>query len=149
MVAEGADPSALDAERWIDARYKGQSFELAVPADGWVAHFHRAHLERYGYERPAAAVEAVTLRVVVGLPANELAVEPLVEAQGRPATQSARVVFGGRPLDTVRVWRRDLRAGHRLAGPCVVQEYSGTTWVPPEWTLSVDPTGCLHLTPDA
>jgi N-methylhydantoinase A len=149
MIAEGADPDALGAERWIDARYKGQSFELAVPADGWVARFHRAHLDRYGYERPAATVEAVTLRVVVTVPATELAVQPLAVAPGPPATEPTSVVFGGRPLDTARVWRHDLRAGHRLAGPCIVQEYSGTTWVPPEWAVSVDPTGCLHLTPEA
>jgi len=45
------------------------------------------------------------------------------------------------------VRRRDLRAGHVLEGPAVIQEYSGTTWVPSGWTLEVDPSGCLHLSP--
>jgi len=57
------------------------------------------------------------------------------------------VVFGGRILPARRVWRRDLGAGHVLEGPLVVQEYSATTWVPPEWRMEVDRWGCLHLVP--
>lgn len=145
MVAEGASESDLAAERWIDARYRGQSFELGVPAEGWVERFHTAHLERYGYQRREAPVEAVTLRVVVRLPAPELTVAPLPQATGSPTTAPTRVVFEGAVLDAQRVWRRELRAGHCLDGPLVVAEYSGTTWVPPAWRLDVDPWGCLHL----
>jgi N-methylhydantoinase A len=146
MIAEGAAPMALSAERRVDARYRGQSFELAVPADGWIDRFHRSHLERYGYERRETAVEAVTLRVVVTAPAVEPEVGALERAERPPETHPTPVVHGGRPLEGARVWRRDLRAGHELAGPLIVQEYSATTWVPPEWTLTVDTSGTLHLT---
>ena len=61
------------------------------------------------------------------------------------AVAVAEMVLAGRVLQAKRVRRLDLRAGHRLDGPTVVQEYSGTTWVPPGWTLEVDPWGCLHL----
>jgi N-methylhydantoinase A len=146
MIAEGADPLALSAERRVDARYRGQSFELAVPADGWTDRFHRSHLERYGYERRATPVEAVTLRVVVTAPAVEPEVGALDRAERPPETHPTTVVHGGRALEGARVWRRDLRAGHELAGPLIVQEYSATTWVPPEWMLTVDASGSLHLT---
>ncbi len=33
-----------------------------------------------------------------------------------------------------------------LEGPLIVQEYSGTTWVPAGWTVKPDLWGCLHLT---
>jgi len=146
MLAEGAEAATLDSERWIDARYLGQSFELAVPATEWVAAFHQAHLERYGYHRIDTPVEAVTLRVVVTAPAAELVVATLPDATGDPGTHATRVFFGGETLDAMSVWRRELMAGHELDGPVVIQEYSGTTWVPPEWTVSVDRWGCLHLT---
>jgi N-methylhydantoinase A len=55
-------------------------------------------------------------------------------------------VLDGRALEARRIRRRDLRAGHALAGPLIVQEYSGTTWVPPGHRLTVDATGCLILT---
>jgi N-methylhydantoinase A len=147
LIEEGAQSEALTAEKWIDARYRGQSFELAVPADGWVERFHTSHLERYGYRRSEAQVEAVTLRVVVTAEMPELHPPELPEAKGPPELEAAEVQHGGRRVAAHRVWRGELRAGHELAGPLVVQEYSGTTWVPPEWQLRVDRWGCLHLTP--
>jgi N-methylhydantoinase A len=145
MVAAGFDPGTVSVERWIDARYRGQSFELAVPAEDWVSRFHEAHRERYGYARPESSVEAVTARVVVASPPPPLAVATLPVANGTPPWTSTDVILGGRALLAKRVRRRDLRPGHRLTGPAVVQEYSGTTWLPPGWTLEVDPSGCMHL----
>jgi N-methylhydantoinase A len=145
MLAEGAHEDALVAERWVDARYAGQSFELRVPADGWVERFHDLHEERYGYRRPATPVEAVTLRVVVTAPPVALEAPRLATASGPPRAEGTRVFFGGREMEAVRVWRRDLGTGHELEGPAIVQEYSATTWVPPEWRLQVDEWGCLHL----
>ncbi len=145
MLEEGADPDALAVERWVDARYRGQSFELRVPASGWVERFHQAHDERYGYQRLDAPVEAVTLRAVVTAPAVELDVPTLPEAREPPPVEETTIFYGGRSLPGRRVWRKHLGAGHALEGPIVIQEYSATTWVPPEWTVEVDAWGCLHL----
>jgi N-methylhydantoinase A len=145
MLEEGAEEASLVSERWIDARYQGQSFELRVPAAGWIEAFHAAHAERYGYRRDEAPVEAVTLRVVVTAPAAEVGAARLPEATEPPETEATEVVHGGERIAARRLWRDTLRAGHALEGPLIVQEYSGTTWVPPEWCLEVDEWGCLHL----
>jgi N-methylhydantoinase A len=149
MRGEGADPATLTAWRQVDARYRGQSFELGVPADGWIASFHHAHRERYGYDRPETPVEAVTLRVTVSAPPPALESRRLEAATGPPPTTPSHVVHGGGSTRAARVRRGDLRAGHELEGPVIVEEYSGTTWVPPEWRVHVDEWGCLHLTPAA
>jgi N-methylhydantoinase A len=148
MLAEGNAADDLVADRRVDARYRGQSFELGVPEEGWVEAFHAAHEERYGYRRDETPVEAVTLRVVVSAPAAEVVEARLAEATAAPATTTATVVHGGARHDAVTVWRHELLAGHQIAGPAIVQEYSGTTWVPPEWHLRVDRWGILHLTPE-
>jgi N-methylhydantoinase A len=157
---DGPESGALRALRHVDARYRGQSFELRVPRDGWVESFHRMHEERYGYRRDATPVEAVTVRVEVQAPAPEVSPRALDPADGPPPTRpvalhqpvasgaSAELPGGaprGGPSQARAVWRHDLRAGHELTGPAIVQEYSGTTWVPPEWRLTVHPTGCLLL----
>lgn len=147
MGADGFSPDTLSVERWIDARYRGQSFELAVPSEDWSTRFHRAHEERYGYRRDDVPAEAVTVRVVVTAPAPDLAPPELAAADGPPPRSATEVVHRGGTIPAVRVRRADLRAGHRLDGPAIIQEYSGTTWVPPAWTLEVDRWGCLHLTP--
>lgn len=141
----GEMPAALTTERWIDARYRGQSFELAVPAEDWAARFHEAHEERYGYRRDDIPAEAVTVRVVVTAPAPVLDPPELPEATDLPPVSDLEVFHRGRVLAASRVERAALGAGHRLEGPLVVQEYSGTTWVPPEWTVEVDRWGTLHL----
>ncbi len=146
LASEGVDPGALVAERRVDARYRGQSYELAVPERDWLEAFHRLHEVRYGYRREETPVEAVTVRVVVSAPAVELPDARLEDASTDPDTAAVRVVFGGEEREARAVWRRDLRAGHELTGPAVVQEYSGTTWIPPGWTLRVDAHGVLHLT---
>ncbi len=148
MLEEGADPDVLVVERWVDARYRGQSFELRVPADDWVERFHAAHQERYGYRRPDTPLEAVTLRAVVTAPPVPLGATELAAAVAPPPAEEASVFFGGHRLSALRVWRRELAAGHVLRGPLIVQEYSATTWVPPEWRMEVDLWGCLHLIPD-
>lgn len=137
----------LTTERWIDARYRGQSFELAVPADGWAARFHATHEERYGYRRDDIPAEAVTVRVVVTAATPEPDPPELPEATEPPPLSDLEVFHRGERVAASRVDRSALGAGHRLDGPLVVQEYSGTTWIPPEWTVEVDRWGTLHLAP--
>ena len=146
MVEEGADPDELSTTLWIAARYRGQSFELRVRAEDWAERFHNLHEERYGYRRDGTAVEAVTLRAVVTAPAPTLTVHRLSTADAPPPTRSTSVVYGDKEIESTLVSRSDLRLEHALDGPVIVQEYSGTTWVPPGWIVKPDPWGCLHLT---
>jgi N-methylhydantoinase A len=145
MAAEGTPRETVTVERWVDARYRGQSFELRVPWTDWRQAFHRAHAVRYGYERPDAPLEAVTLRVITRAPGPSLPHAELEPAVAPPTTSSGRACWDGVWITTRRVWRKDLMAGHELEGPLQVLEYSATTWVPEGWTLRVDRWGSLHL----
>jgi N-methylhydantoinase A len=63
----------LPPEGEADLRYRGQSFELAVPLGGDLAEgFHRAHEERYGYADRAREVELVAVRTAEVVPGPEL-----------------------------------------------------------------------------
>ena len=53
-----------------DLRYRGQSFELAVPLGGDLAtRFHEAHAERYGYAEVERPIELVAIRTAEVIPA--------------------------------------------------------------------------------
>lgn len=146
MTAEGNDPGSLAVGHWVDARYRGQSFELRVPRERWIQAFHRSHRDRYGYSRDETPVEAVTLRAVVEAPPLPLHYAPLRDAKGPPPAKAGKILHGGDEIAVSRVWRKDLMAGHLLRGPALILEYSSTTWLPPEWRLEVDSWGSLHLT---
>ncbi len=148
MEEEGHDRESLDVEAWVDARYRGQSYELRVEASGWVEAFHRVHRERYGYSREGSAVEAVTLRAVAVAPGVSVDPPALPEAEAPPPAEPTRVVHRGGAVEARRVRRADLRAGHVLQGPAVVTEYSSTTWLPPGWSLRVGAHGTLELAPE-
>ncbi|HEX7050214.1 MAG TPA: hydantoinase/oxoprolinase family protein [Longimicrobiales bacterium] len=148
MAEEGIPAEALVLRRHVDARYRGQSYELRVPAEDWVEAFHRAHETRYGYARRGAAVEAVTLRVEATAPVQAPAVPTLPAATEAtpPVAREDDVVYRGERLTARRYERSRLLAGHRLAGPAIIVEYSATTWLPPGWRAEVHETGGLLVT---
>jgi N-methylhydantoinase A len=142
---DGTGAGEVVVECWIDARYQGQSFELRVPADGWLEAFHDSHETRYGYARREAEVEAVTLRAVATAPGLTVASPDLSRASAAPTPTPGVTVVRGEEVPCPRYWRRDLHPGHQLQGPALILDYSATTWLPPEWVLEVDPSGVLRL----
>jgi N-methylhydantoinase A len=145
LDAEGTPESHRAFERTCALRYRGQSFDLAVPAEGdLVAAFHAAHRARYGYalERPVELV-AVRLRAVGRAhPTPPLAVaEAAVGASGSRRT----IRFAGREYEAPIVPRASLAAGARVDGPAVIVEYSATTFLPPGARAEVDAAGALRI----
>jgi N-methylhydantoinase A len=68
-----AEVRDLPAEGEADLRYRGQSFELALPLGADLAErFHRAHEERYGYADRGREIELVAVRTADVLPGPEL-----------------------------------------------------------------------------
>jgi N-methylhydantoinase A len=146
MIEEGVADDDITVHRRIDARYRGQSFELTVPAENWTDAFHAAHLARYGYERRDGEVEAVTLRVEAlapgaGIPAARVA----AASQPPEPTSFGRVTWQGERIDVARFDRRSLGEGAVLAGPAIVLEYSSTLWLPPGWRSVTREDGALLL----
>ncbi|MEX2282305.1 MAG: hydantoinase/oxoprolinase family protein [Gemmatimonadota bacterium] len=132
--------------RFIDARYRGQSFELQVPAASWLDSFHDAHRQRYGYAQPDAVVEAVTLRVSgsAALPVIPTVRIPASRGPAKPQA-TGTVIWRGKSVRAGRFARDRLKAGQQIHGPAIITEYSATTWLPPDWRIDVDRWGNLIL----
>src|SRR5712671_6722225 len=152
MRAEGFARGSVRIDRTLDVRYAGQSYELTVPFAGdYVAAFHRAHEQRYGYSDPDRSCEVVNVRARFtgkvpkpGLP--KLGVRRL-NAKDAVVTIAEKntAIFSGRKYPTTIYERTKLQAGHRIAGPAIVTEYSATTVIPPRWTGRVDSYGNIIL----
>jgi N-methylhydantoinase A len=147
---ESYAPERIRLERWLDMRYRGQSFEISLPfSHNFEREFHRRHEKRFGYADPARESEIVTVRVR----ARGLAHKPRVpkDRRGGPNPEGAlmkekEVYFEGRMRRT-RVYERSrLRAGNRISGPALVFEYSASTAIPPGFTCDVDAYRNLVIT---
>jgi N-methylhydantoinase A len=150
MEAEGHDAGSLLLQRSMDMRYVGQSHELTIPYEKRDIRqvFHAAHAKRYGYERREAAIEIVTLRLSILMPAAPLRLKEEIPhaAEAETAIVGKKSVwFGGRPVSTTLFTRGKLRSGHQFAGPAIIYQYDTTTVIPPDWKVSVDRTRNLIL----
>ncbi len=140
---EGFPAELARAERRLDLRYAGQSYELSVPfRRDFRRLFHQEHEKAYGYAHAGRPMEIVNLRsrLVLRMPKPRL--RPSAR-KARRLTQAAllktkAVWFGGKPLQTPIYDREYLEPGARLQGPAVIVEYSSTTVVPPDFECYVD-----------
>jgi N-methylhydantoinase A len=142
MTAEGFAPGRIRLERWIDMRYRGQSYELSFPYSRYFAtRFHRHHEQRYGYADPSRESEVVTIRVRV----RGISDKPRMPRSrlGPPNPKRAlikekQVLFEGKRYRTCIYERNRLRAGNRIEGPALIFEYSATAAIPPGCRCVVD-----------
>jgi N-methylhydantoinase A len=145
-VAARRDLEDPDFTRRADLRYRGQSFELTVDADGppLASGFQAAHRRRYGYVMEGASVEVVNLRVVATVPIGKPSIEePPAEAAAPSGSRMAN--FDGE-WKTVPVFDRTaMGAGTRLAGPALVEFPEATCVVRPGWNGAMDDAGTLVL----
>ncbi len=158
LSREGVAPERMAFVRWVEARYEGQSYELAVelPAapsevgrDGLRELFHRRHERAYGYSMPDQEVEVVSARVTAigAMPKPEQRGPPERVSIPEEALKEVRTVFfAERGWAEARVYDRSLLpAGAVVEGPAVIEQYDSTTIVPLGWSAEVDPHGNLRL----
>jgi N-methylhydantoinase A len=133
-------------------RYRGQSFELEIPAQGDVlTAFHQAHQARYGHSDEGRAVEIVSLRLrAIGVTEKPaLAAANRCKAHQAKPARTAPVVLTGK-LESLPVYEREtLRPGAQLTAPSIVVEYGSTTLIPTGWQAAVDRWQNLVLTAPA
>jgi N-methylhydantoinase A len=146
--AEGIPRSSIRIERWLDVRYRGQSYELSIPyGDDIHRVFDEAHLKAYGYSRPEAHLEIVNVRVrAIGkTPKPEL--KPSYNARPRVIhSQAHRTVHLPEGATSLPVYSSvDLRPGNFFEGPALVVRADTTILVERGDHCRVDPYGNLWL----
>jgi N-methylhydantoinase A len=140
---EGFSAELAHAERRLDLRYAGQSYELSVPfrAD-FRELFYQEHEKAYGYAHAGRAMEIVNLRSRLMIRTRKPDLRPSPRKAPRPAQaatlKTKPVWFGGKPLRTPIYKREYLPPGARLRGPAVIVEYSSTTVIPPDFKCYAD-----------
>jgi N-methylhydantoinase A len=157
----GEPPEPPSVQHFVELRYRGQEFTIAVPVpdEGLStstyprvrAEFDAMHEHLYGHQAPAEKVEAIGVRTVISMPMAGgsapppppgHAGAPPVPARSRPVALHA----GGPELTDCPVYERaSLAPGHRIDGPAVVQEATSATVFYPGDALTVEADGSLVI----
>lgn len=139
LTEEGFSIGRQVFQTTLDARYRGQSYEISSPLEttlaSTLAAFHAAHERRYGYAQPEAEVELVALR---------LRATGLTDAPSLPSWQAGT---GPVELTAGTLARSRMPNGVTWNGPLRIVEAYSTTLVPSGWTVEVDTLGNLLLRP--
>ena len=154
LTDEGLDPADAANLRELDMRYVGQGYELRVKLDGLGAggldpaameaareRFDERHAQLHGHAAREKAVEVVSyrLRARVPVPRFEPVPETDVIPHDAPETDRREVYFDGETATLTGVFDRELlKAGAKIAGPAIVEQFDATTAIPPGWNAHVD-----------
>jgi N-methylhydantoinase A len=145
LAQEGFPAGQTRVERFLDLRYKGQSYELTVPWDGHEdlhPKFHAAHRLAYGYANPLAEIEIVNVRVRASGKTQppRLTPQPVGDPDPSAALIARRpvVLENGQTVETPFFRFESLQPGHRLSGPAVVLRSDTTIWLPPDSRAGID-----------
>ena len=149
LLQEQIPRERLETVRHAGMRYRGQSYEVAVPVPSLhgpddladlVQRFHDAHQRRYGHMAQAEAVEIVNFQVTaigrIPKPATKR-FDP--GPQQDAPSEIRRASFSATDACDVPVLRRrDLRPGVRIEGPAVIEEQTSTIVLYPGQRATVD-----------
>lgn len=142
---DGDDITGITVERLVDARYRGQLYELTVPYGSQAEEaFHERFKAIYGYSMREREVEFVNLRLRVVATVDKPALTMAGFGQ-EPALPRERreVVFRQGTFSAPVYDRNSLVAGFAVPGPAIIESFDSTTIVPPSFECVVDGFGNL------
>lgn len=152
LAEEGVAEEVMQLKRSADMRYLGQSYELSIPFnssepltdDGLerlIQDFHAYHQRIYSYsdEREAVEIMALRLAAIGQVPKLNLIVADGADSPTTEAKQRREVFFPGHHFIETDIFEREsLITGQSFRGPCLVEERTSTTVIPPGWNGLID-----------
>jgi len=139
---EGFSTDQIRIERGLDMRYRGQSYELAIPyGENYLEDFHHFHERAYGYCHQESLVEIVNVRLrAVGLIKPPALTElSLGESNSDRAYLEDRQLFTADGMENVPMYHGELLSpGNQLSGPAIVIRKDTTIYLPENISANVD-----------
>lgn len=154
LALEGIAEEKSILERYLDMRYKGQSYEIMVPFyENFVEEFHNLHEKLYGYCNKDKMIEIVNIRLRARGSAEKpqfyksvkMSAEISSKARLSDQLSDKQAVFDGKETSTKIIQRDRLLSGNIIKGPALLTEYSSTIIIPPNASGQVDDYGNILI----
>lgn len=148
VVSQGIEKKHVATIRKVHLRYAGTDSALLVEMGSpsqMIAAFEKAHKSRFGFiaRERGLVIEAVSVEAI-GVSTSSL--DPLTEAWAEEELEAVEQVrlFSGGGYHLAPVYRREeMLPGHRVAGPAILVEATGTIVIEEGWRGEVN--NRLHL----
>ncbi|MGN6871325.1 MAG: hydantoinase/oxoprolinase family protein [Solirubrobacteraceae bacterium] len=133
-----------------ELRYRGQSFELAIPGgedatpDELREGFEREHEERYGYRDSDQDLELVTIRVTATAQGTEVELAGGGEDGDELERSTREATLDGEQVE-LAVLRGIPAPDAEVQGPAVIELPESTLLIPSDWNAEVDDTGTITM----
>jgi N-methylhydantoinase A len=157
----GIKPQEIALSYAADMRYVGQEHPVTVDLNAEIfknrdrqaikLQFDAVHQRRYGTCAPKEAAEIVSLRVTVSGIMKKPPLEKIAKGSSTPpqkALSGHRSVYFSelsKSVKTPTFDRNHLKAGNKIKGPALIEEYASITVVQPGDQLRVDDFGNLII----
>jgi N-methylhydantoinase A len=143
------DEQTTAIERFIDCRFRGQSYELTIPVtdlsqEAIDNEFRRAYETLYGHCPARREVELVTLRLRRIGRALKLTLPP-IEPRARQAELAKVVLSDGTTAEIEVHDRQSLAARQNLRGSAMIADPDSTVLIPRGWTARVTHIGGIIM----
>jgi N-methylhydantoinase A len=154
----GVAPEQRRFERFVDARYERQSFELVVPvptrpvdcaALAKIAEtFHDRHLHTYGHNNRDEPVHIVSVRLAaIGATPSVPIRDQVAPARSDAVKDKRQVWFRETGSVEATIYdRKRMPSGLVVTGPAVIESLESTILVPPGWQAGMNEDGFVVLT---
>lgn len=161
----GFSPQEVTARYQMNLRYPGQNWSLTFDirtnrglqdlsfvddalGPAAIAAFNRRHMEEFGHVREGEVPEITGVRLVtsVNTPSPGVARGFNSPQRSAKAARRRRANLGGGYQETPVFLGSDLRPGHEVKGPAIIEETFTTIVVYPGWRALVDDAGDYELT---
>lgn len=157
LNAAGLSDAGLVLRPRVDCRYLGQAESLTIELpDDRVTEatlrslrigFEAEHRRHWNFTQPDRPIDLVNIRLQAMFPTRIVHPTETERAQSAPKFTRKRKVFVEGEHVVLPVYSRDdLRFGHELAGPGIIEEPSSSLVVPAGRRISVDAEGNLVVT---
>jgi len=138
LQQQGVQPEQIRIERRAHLRYAGSDSSLLVEidiAERMTTEFERLHRQRFGFvaREKGIVIAAIQVEVIAVAEVPSLSVATAASGLVSPLHATYQVVMEDTPQATPFYLRRQLVVGHKINGPAVIIEDTGTIVVEPGW----------------
>jgi len=140
-IFKGTGKSNIVLDRFLNLRYRGQSYEICIPyTENFIELFHQAHEHNFGYRLKEKPLELVSIQCSIRIRKKKISLPRKTATRVGAAVPGSKTLVnfeaGSREVDVYE--RKTLSVGQTVHGPALIVDDYTTILLNEDFTLQVD-----------